>query len=232
MSKKIYFIQESGSGAIKIGWSNSTEARKNALQIGTPHSLTILGEVPGEHSVESKIHKKFDHLRISGEWFKPEKELLDFIDESVKAGGFSIDNQTIVQWDGEWSGECPGDLSDDEYFGISKTSSMLGVSEQTLRNWDNQGLFIPKHTPSGHRRYSAKQIAEFRKKQIQQKDFILHNVSVPYLKKFFDDLLKPFKPDEVVYTTISHDIALSKIRVIVESKDGLTTICKTFNTLE
>lgn len=45
------------------------------------------------------------------------------------------------------------------YIGIGEAARDLGVTEQTLRNWDNAGRFKPHHTtPGGHRFYSEDQI--------------------------------------------------------------------------
>lgn len=48
------------------------------------------------------------------------------------------------------------------YKGIGETAEALGVSEQTLRNWDKAGRFKPHHkSPSGTRYYSQEQINAF-----------------------------------------------------------------------
>ena len=44
-------------------------------------------------------------------------------------------------------------------YNISKASKLLGVSCQTLRNWDKNGKLTPHHkTDSGYRYYSEEQI--------------------------------------------------------------------------
>lgn len=48
------------------------------------------------------------------------------------------------------------------YKSIGETAEALGVSAQTLRNWDRAGKFVPHHkTPSGTRYYTADQIDAF-----------------------------------------------------------------------
>ena len=46
-----------------------------------------------------------------------------------------------------------------KYYSINKFSKILGVSAQTLRNWDKKGKLHPQHTSSnGYRYYSHGQL--------------------------------------------------------------------------
>lgn len=46
-----------------------------------------------------------------------------------------------------------------QYYSINEFSKILGVSAQTLRNWDNSGKLHPHHTSSnGYRYYSHEQL--------------------------------------------------------------------------
>ena len=46
-----------------------------------------------------------------------------------------------------------------KYYSINKFSKILGVSAQTLRNWDANGKLHPHHTSSnGYRYYSHEQL--------------------------------------------------------------------------
>ena len=48
------------------------------------------------------------------------------------------------------------------YLSIGKTAEFLGVSIQTLRNWDKSGLLMPdKKTQGGARRYSLESLTSF-----------------------------------------------------------------------
>lgn len=44
---------------------------------------------------------------------------------------------------------------------LKKAAQMLGVSEQTLRNWDNQGKLKALRTPGNARRYEEETIKNF-----------------------------------------------------------------------
>ena len=46
-----------------------------------------------------------------------------------------------------------------KFYSINEFSKILGVSAQTLRNWDNNGKLHPHHTSSnGYRYYSHEQL--------------------------------------------------------------------------
>lgn len=79
-----YFIQ--GPEGIKIGKSRSPRGRMADLQQAHATELELLLAVPEKQLREADAHAKFPHLRLSGEWFQPDEELLDFIeDQRAKA---------------------------------------------------------------------------------------------------------------------------------------------------
>jgi DNA-binding XRE family transcriptional regulator len=78
----VYFVQCEGTGRIKIGrTTRPVIQRMRALQTSAPHALKLIGEFPeGHHGhTEGSLHRKFAHLRLRGEWFKDDVELLTFI---------------------------------------------------------------------------------------------------------------------------------------------------------
>jgi len=74
----IYFIQCSGTCAIKIGHVSLDEAdsRRRELQCGNPSELVLLGTMPGDLGTERQLHERFAAARIRGEWFRPVPDLL------------------------------------------------------------------------------------------------------------------------------------------------------------
>jgi hypothetical protein len=85
----IYFIQAGARGHIKIGYIkdqnlNAFVSRLKTIQTGNPQEFNVLLIIPGNTSVERKIHKMFDNCRCDTgggtEWFEPTPELLEFID--------------------------------------------------------------------------------------------------------------------------------------------------------
>lgn len=73
----VYFAD--AGGQIKIGWSKKVSARLAQLQTGSAVPIKLLGTTPGGRAVERRIHERFAHLRLSGEWFIAAPELLAFI---------------------------------------------------------------------------------------------------------------------------------------------------------
>lgn len=80
MTCALYFIQDVGSGAIKIGISSSPRARLSQLQASRPGTLRLLAAIPGDRTAERELHAEFAHLRIRGEWFRAAPELAARID--------------------------------------------------------------------------------------------------------------------------------------------------------
>ena len=52
------------------------------------------------------------------------------------------------------------DIQEQKLYSIKFTADKLDVTIQTLRNWDNNGLFKANRTPSGHRKYLGLNILE------------------------------------------------------------------------
>jgi len=75
---KIYFIQ-APNGLFKIGKSLNPKSRLKTLQVGSPVHLTIKKIIQGGLYLESILHIYFKHLRKHGEWFKPDYELKQFL---------------------------------------------------------------------------------------------------------------------------------------------------------
>lgn len=77
---KIYFIQAGDNGAIKIGYTDNIEKRLRQLQTGNPYKLKLLKIINGTYELEKSIHKMFVNDRLEGEWFRPSRRLLNYID--------------------------------------------------------------------------------------------------------------------------------------------------------
>lgn len=73
----VYFLR--AGDAIKIGFSIEPNQRKSGLQVGNPLELETLATVSVNKITEREAKDKFNHLKIRGEWFRAEPELLDYI---------------------------------------------------------------------------------------------------------------------------------------------------------
>jgi hypothetical protein len=85
-TSKVYFVQEDGTGAIKIGTSKQLKKRVDELARQLPSKVKLLAMMDGCRETECVVHRRFHHVRIRGEWFRPVPELLAYIDR-VRAGG-------------------------------------------------------------------------------------------------------------------------------------------------
>lgn len=79
----VYFIQQGADGPIKIGVTVDVEKRRRVLQTGSAQTLVLLSTIKGTEKQEAELHRRFKHLRLRGEWFRPEPELLAYIAETV-----------------------------------------------------------------------------------------------------------------------------------------------------
>lgn len=53
-------------------------------------------------------------------------------------------------------------LLESRYYKISEFANLIGVSTNTLREWEKNGVLIPHHkTPSGYRIYAHSQYEEY-----------------------------------------------------------------------
>lgn len=82
-NERVYFIQASKTGHIKIGYSRSPQQRLAALQIANPEGLELLGSIHGDERLEAILHAEFADARVSGEWFEPTDSLLAFIQDAL-----------------------------------------------------------------------------------------------------------------------------------------------------
>ena len=94
----IYFIGSVESGTVKIGKSSNPEKRLARLQTGNSSRLFLYGVIKGVNEYyETRLHKRFEDIRLEGEWFKLTDELIQFI--VSKTDKQSNDNETRTQSD-------------------------------------------------------------------------------------------------------------------------------------
>lgn len=74
---RVYFIRM--RDLIKIGYTAALKQRLSSIGDTMPYPIELLHDVPGDRFSEAWHHWRFDHLRVKGEWFKDDPELLDYI---------------------------------------------------------------------------------------------------------------------------------------------------------
>jgi hypothetical protein len=75
----VYFILNTETGHIKVGYSIDPEQRLEDLQAANSSILKIIKTIEGTVGLERQIHKRFKHLRLHGEWFRAAPELMKYI---------------------------------------------------------------------------------------------------------------------------------------------------------
>jgi hypothetical protein len=241
-----------GKTGIHLSWDGSKKIDAGSIRISfdststklTDDKYKILGSVQASITDEMKLHERFAHLRIKGEWYKPEAELLDFIEKVSKEGNVPINLRREIQ---ELTGrkptavgrECrdwikiannlPVSDEPEELISIDSAAKLLGISSQTLRNWEEQGKITPQKTSKGHRRYTRSQILDIRKQQMHQHELLLPGITPSFLIQMVQEFVQSFDPLERVNLTLTQDTVLGKVRITIDSADGLTTVSKSFN---
>ncbi len=75
----VYFLRAGTDGAIKIGVTETIEARMAQLQTGSAERLHLLAIMRGDEKIERQLHARFAGHRMMGEWFRAVPELLEFV---------------------------------------------------------------------------------------------------------------------------------------------------------
>lgn len=74
----IYYIGCPETSRVKIGFtSGDPYKRLRALRTGCPTDIRIFVMHPGTQEDERNLHRKFDALRLHGEWFESGDELIE-----------------------------------------------------------------------------------------------------------------------------------------------------------
>lgn len=102
------------------------------------------------------------------------------------------------------------DLLMSKYYSINKFSKILGVSAQTLRNWDKKGKLHPHHTSSnGYRYYSHEQLNQVMnvKPNLDRKELMkrISQNKVDKVVVFYKDRLLRFGFELVEYIASLYD---------------------------
>jgi hypothetical protein len=85
----VYFIQNTVSQNIKIGYSTNVKSRLLHLQIGSAERLEVLLVLEGGTAYERLLHNQFAEFRLVGEWFMFAAPIKEFINgnREVKMDG-------------------------------------------------------------------------------------------------------------------------------------------------
>ena len=80
-NKQKYIYAMQCNDFVKFGMSHRPEFRIKELQIGNPYKIILLLAVPYNscHLIEKQIHHYFDGKRETGEWFRVDDAIRDFV---------------------------------------------------------------------------------------------------------------------------------------------------------
>lgn len=82
---KVTYVIAAGNGNTKIGVAINVYGRLKELQTGSCGMiLKILAIIPED--CERQLHSRFSHLRINGEWFRPDISFLKYIKNRCSLG--------------------------------------------------------------------------------------------------------------------------------------------------
>lgn len=99
----IYFVQDSETSYIKIGFSEEPINRVRQLQTSSPGNLRLLFAMEGTMEDERELHGWFKNSKVRGEWFKPTSDILTHIIYNAVLYGYCQ-----WQWDVPISGPLKG----------------------------------------------------------------------------------------------------------------------------
>ncbi len=97
----VYLIVDEIQKVCKIGYAEAPKKRIKQLQTANVNPLILKVTIYGDMNLESTIHNLFKHLRIRGEWFKYEPEILRYFEDIqfketlTEIGGSHIDGKVI-----------------------------------------------------------------------------------------------------------------------------------------
>lgn len=99
----VYFIKPVGKpGPIKIGCSQTPDARLESINAWAPYPLEMLVSISGSFELERRLHTCFSAFHSHGEWFHPSDELARGI-EALKNGkpveeAFDLSREGVTIW--------------------------------------------------------------------------------------------------------------------------------------
>lgn len=83
----VYFIR--AGEYVKIGKAADPEDRMRGMQTACPFHMRLVGTIDcrsdgGAYVYERKLHHRFRSLRVRGEWFRMDREILRYIGRRAK----------------------------------------------------------------------------------------------------------------------------------------------------
>lgn len=116
-----YIIRAGLAGPVKIGKADDVEHRLNALQVSHHETLHVLRVIDTAFDAEPILHEKFKHLRIRGEWFEFDQEMMSFVPEPPPTAPPRVQGKTWRQLLAAWKAK--------------EVARRIGCTTKTVENW-------------------------------------------------------------------------------------------------
>lgn len=98
----VYVIHAEGTNCYKIGWARDVRARLRELQIGNHCRLVVVVVFAGRGAkFEGLLHRRFQRVRVRGEWFALSDVDLDWLRRRSLDGG----DVPRVRWENRLDGK-------------------------------------------------------------------------------------------------------------------------------
>jgi hypothetical protein len=75
----VYFLLNPRTCEVKIGFTSDLNARMSSLKSGAGSELSLIRLIDGGRATEKWLHRRFAHLRRSGEWFSYHDDMLSIV---------------------------------------------------------------------------------------------------------------------------------------------------------
>ncbi len=130
----------------------------------------------------------------------------------------------MTKMDNQWLEDfldAVGDVSSEGVLlTIEQVATQMGVTPQTVRNWEKSGKLVPADkTDKGHRRYTQDQVTAL--KRTESKFELVIEIKASDLLSRIQNAMANFSPDETVTVNIIKNEFNRKVYFIIDSEDGL-----------
>ncbi|MFX1453815.1 MAG: GIY-YIG nuclease family protein [Promethearchaeota archaeon] len=78
----IYFAEAKALNLIKIIYAENIKKKLETLNHKSPTEIILIKAIKGDQSKEREIQEKFRDIRVKGDWFQYNEDLIDFIEKS------------------------------------------------------------------------------------------------------------------------------------------------------
>lgn len=104
----VYYLRREDGGQIKIGYSLDPVRRAKTIERAIGCAVTILAVRPGRMADEAAEHRRFSHLALGCEWFRPDSSIGAYIASLPKmeaAASPDVDADPFTKQAREWAAE-------------------------------------------------------------------------------------------------------------------------------